>query len=87
VVDYYTGKENKTMKDEPMTCLLQELREFENFTVEAPTEKHAVHIKHIIKTVDPQSVIKSLELLRVAPDKTIFWVLDDYSVALGEVDS
>lgn len=75
------------LKDNLALSLLQELREFENFTVEAPTEKHAVHIKHIIKTVDPQSVIKSLELLRAAPDKTIFWVLDDYSVALGEVDS
>ena len=75
------------LKDNLALSILQELREFENFTVEAPTEKHAVHIKHIIKTVDPQSVIKSLELLRAAPDKTIFWVLDDYSVALGEVRS
>ena len=74
------------MNNYPTTSLLQELREFENFTVEAPTEKHAVHIKHIIKTVDPQSVIKSLELLKQRPE-TIFWVLDDYSVALGEVNS
>jgi len=64
------------LKDNLALSILQELREFENFTVEAPTEKHAVHIKHIIKTVDPQSVIKSLELLRASPDKTIFWVLD-----------
>lgn len=65
---------------------LQELREFENFTVEKPTEKDAVHIKHIIKTINPQSVIKSLELLKQQPE-TIFWALDDYSVALGEVNS
>jgi hypothetical protein len=74
------------LKDNITLSLLQELREFENFTVEAPTEKHAVNIKHIIKTVDPQSVIKSLELLKQQPE-TIFWVIDDYSVALGEVDS
>ena len=74
------------LKDNLALSLLQELREFENFTVEAPTEKHAVHIKHIIKTVDPQSVIKSLELLK-SSDEIIFWVLDDYSVALGEVNS
>jgi hypothetical protein len=75
------------IKELKLIEIIEELKEFETFTVEAPTEKHAVHIKHIIKTVDPQSVIKSLELLRAAPDKTIFWVLDDYSVALGEVDS
>lgn len=65
---------------------LQELREFENFTVEQPTEKDAVHVKYIIKTTNPQSVIKSLELLKQKPE-TIFWVIDDYSVALGEVNS
>jgi len=65
---------------------LQELRKFENFTVEQPTEKDAVHVKHIIKTTNPQSVIKSLELLRQKPE-TIFWVIDDRSVALGEVSS
>jgi len=74
------------LKDNLALSLLQELREFENFTVEAPTEKHAVHIKHIIKTVDPQSVIKSLELLKQQPE-TIFWVINDYSVALGGMDS
>jgi hypothetical protein len=74
------------LKDNITLSLLQELREFENFTVEAPTEKHAVHIQHIIKTVDPQSVIKSLELLKPSDD-IIFWVMGDYSVALGGVRS
>ena len=65
---------------------LQELKEFENFTVEQPTEKDAVHVKYIIKTTNPQSVIRSLELLRQQPE-TIFWAIDDYSVALGQVNS
>jgi hypothetical protein len=66
--------------------ILKELREFEQFTVELPTDKHAIHIKHIIKTNNAQSMIKSLELLKPSK-KIIFWVVDDNSIALGEVSS
>jgi hypothetical protein len=66
--------------------ILKELREFEQFTIELPTDKHAVHIKHILKTNNPQSMIKSLELLKPSK-KVIFWVLDDNSVVLGKVSS
>jgi|688.fasta_scaffold00993_13 hypothetical protein len=66
--------------------ILKELREFEHFTVETPTDKHAIHIKHVLKTNNTQNMIKSLELLKPSK-KIIFWVLDDSSVMLGEVNS
>lgn len=76
------------MKTEELKLIeiIEELKEFENFAVEKPTEKDAVHVKYVIKTADPQSVIKSLELLKQKPE-TIFWVIDDCSVALGQVNS
>jgi rRNA processing protein Krr1/Pno1 len=66
--------------------ILKELEEFEQFTIETPTDKHAIHIKHILKTNNAQSMIKSLEMIK-RPSRVIFWVLDDNSVALGEVNS
>jgi rRNA processing protein Krr1/Pno1 len=69
-----------------LDSILKELEEFEQFTIELPTDKHAIHIKHILKTNNAQSMIKSLEMIK-RPSRVIFWVLDDSSVALGELNS
>ena len=69
-----------------LDSILKELEEFEQFTVETPTDKHAIHIKYILKTNNPQSMIKSLELLRPSHE-VVFWAVDDNSVVLGEVNS
>lgn len=74
------------MQENTLKLILKELEQFERFTVNKPTEQHAIHIKYVLKTTNPQSMIKSLELLRPSYE-VVFWVLDDNTVLLGEIDS
>lgn len=66
--------------------LIKELQQFENFTVETPTEQHAIHIKYVLNTSNTQSMIKSLEWLRPSHE-VVFWAVDDNTVVLGEINS
>ena len=66
--------------------MLKELEQFERFTVAAPTDKHAIHIKYVLNTNNTQGMIKSLELLRPSHE-IVFWVVDDNTVVLGEINS
>lgn len=73
------------MQENTLKLMLKELEQFEKFTVAAPTEQHAIHIKYVLKTANAQSMIKSLELLR--PTEVVFWAVDDSTVVLGEINS
>ena len=74
------------MQEDTLKLILKELEQFENFTVSAPTDKHAIHIKYVLNTNNTQGMIKSLELLRPSHE-IVFWVVDDNTVVLGEINS
>lgn len=74
------------MQENTLKLILKELEQFERFTVEAPDDKHAIHIKYLLNTNNVQNMIKSLEWLRPSHE-VVFWALDNNTVVLGEVNS
>lgn len=74
------------MQEDTLKRIIKELEQFERFTVEEPTNKHAIHIKYVLKTANPQNMVKSLEWLRPSHE-VVFWAVDNNTVVLGEVNS